>query len=165
MSNMEADEPITEELSAYLDGELDADARRRVEERLARDPLYHRELQRLERAWGLLDRLDHAAVSESFTKTTIEMVAVAAAADLEEEQKILPRRRRRQWAVFGGVTLAASLAGFALGKAVWPNPNDPLLQDLPVIENVDLYRQADSIEFLRLLDTEGIFAEEVDHAG
>jgi len=34
-----------------------------------------------------------------------------------------------------------------------------LLQDLPVIQNVDEYRYADSIEFLRMLEKEGLFAE------
>ena len=68
---------VEEELSAYLDGELDAESVRKVERRLARDGSYQLELQRLERAWRLLDDLPRATVDESFTKSTIEMVAVA----------------------------------------------------------------------------------------
>jgi anti-sigma-K factor RskA len=154
-----------DELTAYLDGELDAESARRVEERLARDAGYQAELQRLERAWDLLDRLPRAAVSESFTKTTIEMVAVAASQDARSAQQVWPRRHRQQLlGAFGAV--AAGLAGFLVGHFLWPNPNEQLLKDLPVLENFDLYYQADNIDFLRLLDSEGLFAEaENDHAG
>jgi hypothetical protein len=39
-----------------------------------------------------------------------------------------------------------------------------LLRDLPVIENFELYNQADDVEFLRQLDKTGLFAEEGEHA-
>jgi hypothetical protein len=41
-------------------------------------------------------------------------------------------------------------------------PNDPLAQDLPVIENVELYEVADSVEFLKELEKAGYFKEETD---
>jgi hypothetical protein len=157
---------VEEELSAYLDGELDAGSVRRVEERLAREPAYQAELQRLERAWDLLDRLPRASVGEAFTKTTIEMVAIAASAEAESIQQELPRRRRRQQA-FGIVgVIAAGLVGFVAGHWLWPSPNDRLLKDLPVLQNFELYYQADNIDFLRLLDREGLFDEgDSGHAG
>jgi anti-sigma factor RsiW len=155
-----------EELTAYLDGELDGPAVKRVEERLARDPAYHAELQRLERTWGLLDRLPRANVDETFTKTTIEMVAVAASEDASELARALPGRRRRRQLLGGAGLVAAGLLGFVVGHWWWPNPNDQLLRDLPVLENFELYYQADNIDFLRLLDEQGLFAEgDADHAG
>ena len=36
------------------------------------------------------------------------------------------------------------------------------MRDLPVIENMDLYEVADSVEFLRQLEKTGLFAEEAD---
>jgi hypothetical protein len=156
----ERDAPEPEdELSAYLDGELDAEAVRRLEERLARDPACRAELQKLERAWNLLDRLPRAAVDESFTKSTIEMVATSASQEAESLVRELPRRqRRRRLAATLGMA-GALAAGFVIGTQIWPDPNENLLEDLPVLENLDLYYQADDIEFLRLLDKEGLFAE------
>jgi hypothetical protein len=156
----ERDAPEPEdELSAYLDGELDGEAVRRVEERLARDPVCRAELQKLERAWNLLDRLPRAAVGESFTKSTIEMVATSASQEAEALVRELPRRqRRRRLAATLGMA-GALAAGFVIGMQIWPDPNENLLEDLPVLENLDLYYQADDIEFLRLLDKEGLFAE------
>ena len=55
------------------------------------------------------------------------------------------------------------LAGVVAGRTLWPDPNVPLLRDLPVIENFDLYHQADDVEFLRQLDRAGLFAEEGEH--
>jgi anti-sigma factor RsiW len=155
---------LHDELTAYLDGELDAEAVRRVEERLARDPAYHAELQKLERAWDLLDRLPRSAVNESFTKTTIEMVALAASDDAAAAQQARPRRAKHLTAALGAV--AAALVGFVAGHFLWPNPNAALLRDLPVIEHFELYYQADNIDFLKLLESEGLFAEqEGEHGG
>jgi hypothetical protein len=39
-------------------------------------------------------------------------------------------------------------------------PNRQLAEDLPIIENVELYRVADSIDFLRELDSASLFNEE-----
>jgi anti-sigma factor RsiW len=155
-----------DELTAYLDGELDPQDVRRVEERLARDPAYRAELQKLERAWDLLDRLPRASVDERFTKTTIEMVALSASEEADAVVRELPRRRRRQ-RIAGAISmLAALVAGFAIGTQIWPDPNERLLEDLPVLENLDLYYQADDIEFLRLLDKQGLFEEvDTEHAG
>ena len=152
-----AQHELEEELTAYLDGELDGAGARRVEERLARDAEYRAQLQKLERTWGLLDRLPRASVGEDFTKTTLEMVAVSAAADAAEVQRQVPRVRQRQRLAGAISMVAALLVGFAIGTQVWPDPNEKLLRDLPVLENLDLYYQADDLEFLRMLDQKNIF--------
>ncbi len=150
---------LHEELSAYLDGELDAESVSRIEERLARDSAYQAELQRLERAWGLLDRLPRATVDEAFTKSTIEMVAVAAAEDAEATLAEQPRRRRRQWVLGTAALMLSTAVGFVIGTRIWTDPNEPLLRDLKVVENLELYYQADDVAFLRMLEDEGLFAE------
>jgi ferric-dicitrate binding protein FerR (iron transport regulator) len=154
------------ELSAYLDGELDPQNVRRVEERLARDPAYRAELQKLERAWDMLDRLPRASVGEDFNKSTIEMVALSASQEAEAITRELPRRRRRQRIAEALVMGAALVVGFVVGTRIWPDPNERLLEDLPVLENLDLYYQVDDVEFLRLLDREGLFEDvDTEHAG
>ncbi len=150
---------VSEELSAYLDGELDADGVRRVEQRLARDADYQLELRRLERAWGLLDGLPRATVDESFTQSTIEMVAVAASEEADAALAELPRKRRRQRWLGALGAVAAVLVGFVIGTQIWPDPNEQLLRDLPVVENFELYYQADDIEFLRMLEEADLFAD------
>ena len=124
------------------------------------------ELQRLERAWVLLDRLPRATVNDAFTKTTIEMVAVEASAEADAVKTALPRRQRRQQLMGMSGVLAAALVGFVVGHWLWPSPNQELLDDLPVLQNFELFYQVDNIDFLRMLQSQDLFAEgDNEHAG
>jgi len=154
-----ADPALDEQLVAYLDGELDERAGRQIEQLLADDPQVRQRLQRLERAWELLDELDVSQVSEQFTQTTLEIVTVAAKQHVEQDVAAAPRRR---WAVIGGSLLAAGLAGFLAVAWLRPDPDRQLIEDLPVLENLDHYRQIDDIEVLRLLAEKKMFFEEVE---
>ncbi|NLX54451.1 MAG: hypothetical protein GXY58_05000 [Planctomycetaceae bacterium] len=155
---------VYEQLVAYLDGELDAETSQQVERRLAENVEYRRELQQLQRAWDMLDELPRAEVSESFTQTTVEMIALSVA----EELATVPRRNRlRAWSVWcaaGIGPLLAALVGYLAVSSYLDRPNAALQRDLPVIENMDLYEVADSIDFLRQLEATGLFAEESDDA-
>ncbi len=157
--------PLEERLVAYLDGELeDADARK-VEDLLAGDPKARELLTGLDHTWSLLGKLSPASVDDVFTRTTIEMVSVKAAEELAEQQAEIPRRRRRRsW--IGAVALAASAAaGFVAVMLFWPNPNRQLLEDLPVLEDLDELQRVFSkdekdLHFLRLLHERKLFAKD-----
>ena len=56
--------------------------------------------------------------------------------------------------------MAALLLGYAGGRAIWPDPNRQLLQDLPILEDLDLYEQAGSIDFLHKLADTGLFGDD-----
>ena len=103
-------------------------------------------------------------MEELFTKTTVEMVAVAAADEAKTATYDQQRRRRWQWLFAAAGALAAGLAGFFVGINLWPDPNEQLLRDLPVIEELDLYNQADYVDaaFLRQLDEQDFFHEDAD---
>ena len=152
--------PLDEQLVAYLDGELDPESSRRIEELLATDAEVRRRLQEMERTWDLLDDLDAAPVGGQFTQSTLEMVAVAAQKDVDQSMAEAPRRRRRRALAATGALLVAVVLGFLAVVLLWPDPNQDLLHDLPVLENLDEYRQVENIEFLRLLANEGLFSKE-----
>ena len=56
--------------------------------------------------------------------------------------------------------MAAFFAGYSVTSRYGDRGNRQLLQDLPVIQNLDEYRYAETVEFLRALDREDLFAEE-----
>jgi hypothetical protein len=158
---------LREELVAYLDGELDAEQSRRIEQRAAVEPDARRMLEELDRTWHMLDQLDAPATSEDFTCTTLEMVAVAAADDAQKAKAQRPRRRLRAalWVVaglLGAAAVGAAAVGLMIASNAIPDPNAQLLQDLPILENYDQYREIDSIEFLRALNEEKLFTEDAD---
>lgn len=160
----ETQEDFPADLVAYLDGELDADQARAVEDRLSRDAEYRRQLRELQQTWDLLDQLPTAEVDDRFTQTTLAMVAVSAAEDVDQAQQRQVHTRRRWWWTGSLAAAVAFVIGYAAVSLVVSRENRRLLRDLPVIQRLDEYRYADSVEFLRLLEREGIFAEdEIPH--
>jgi hypothetical protein len=156
----ETDHKLSEELVAYLDGELDAPQGRAVEQRLAGDPQARRALEQMDRTWHLLDELDAPAVAADFTRSTLEMATLAASSELA-----VPRGRAwRRRLLAAAALLAAAVAGFAAVAILVPNPNAQLLRDLPLLENLDQYRQIDNLELLRDLSGEKLFADDDEPA-
>ncbi|MDP6444046.1 MAG: hypothetical protein QGG36_01455 [Pirellulaceae bacterium] len=154
--------PLDETLVAYLDGELSASRIDEVEKQLSDDPEFRQRLQELERAWTMLDDLPPSAANASFTNSTIEMVALTAAEDVQESGAA---EKSRRW-VFSLIGLAglgaAATIGFAAAYSTLDTSNRQLLTDLDVIEHLDEYRYADRIEFLELLEQEEMFVDEED---
>jgi len=162
---MDAPQPskITdEELIAYLDGELDDPACRQIEHLLMTDPHIRRRLQELERTWELLDKLDAPVADERLTRSTLEMVAVEAAQEVQKSSSILGHPLWIRWLLGGSILLAAAALGFAGSWWFAPDPDRQLLEDLPLLENLDCYWQIDDFQFLKGLQEQGLFQEDGD---
>ena len=151
-------------LVAYLDGELAADEQVRVERRLADDPEFRARLAQLQRAWDLLDALERTEADDDFARSTVEMVAVKAADDVQAARKRSKFRQAWLYALGVSAMTVSLIAGYLLVARLADRPNRELVRDLPVIERVDEYRNAESVEFLRALHDEQLFAQEVDDA-
>ena len=156
----ETDGARADELVAYLDGELDAQATAEVERRLSDDAEYRQRLRQYQQAWDMLDHLPYAEADEQFARTTVEMVALRTTDDVERDRAATNLRRGLSIAGWVGACLAAAVVGYSLLNNHLSAPDRALLGDLPVIENVDLYVHVESVEFLRTLDREGLFVEE-----
>ncbi len=156
---------IDEQLVAYLDGELSAEEGRRIEALLASDAEVRLKLQGLERSWELLNELVPTPVDDAFTRSTMEMVAVAAVAEVELSQAALPRLRRRRWLLASSGLLATVVLGFTVGWLLWSEADRPLLQDLTVLQHLDEYRQVQDIRYLKRLAEERLFRDERTEEG
>ncbi len=73
-----------DELVAYLDGELDAETARRLEQRLEADQQLRRKYRQMAVSWDLLDQLPRAKVDDAFTRHTVETVAIAVSDDVQD---------------------------------------------------------------------------------
>jgi hypothetical protein len=147
-------DPTTDEIVAYLDGELPPQECRRVENRLATDENYRQEVNELDRAWEALDVLPTPTVDDAFARTTIELACVAAEADISEHAASdqIANRNRKWWWVAAGV--AAGVFGFLVGSALLPHGNQALLADLPAIHQLNVLPDVENVEFLRLLSAQ-----------
>jgi hypothetical protein len=155
--------PHDEELIAYLDGELDPTSSQQVEDRLKQDPKYRRALTLYERSWDMLDRLERSTVGDSFTRSTMEMISLAAA-DEKRPASVWIRSGLKGFGILALLAVVGLALGYGGGRAIWPDPNRELLEDLPVLEDLPLYEQAGSVEFLRKLSRERLFSDGVDNA-
>ena len=144
---MQDDLAIHEELTAYLDGELDAADAQRVEQRLGTDPEYRAELQALQKTWDLFDAFPAGEANASFTQTTMEMIVGDAI-------KQVRTKNRKWWAwplrlcVFVTVPLLLFGLGYGVTRYVQLEPERQLVGNLSLIENIDFYNKVDrDIEF------------------
>jgi anti-sigma-K factor RskA len=153
---------IDEELVAYLDGELDASGAARIERRLADDAAYRARLAQLQRAWDMLDTLQRSEANDDFARSTVEMIAIKAVDDAKTGQMRAVRQRSLAWVSVALAVLIAATSGYFFLQWRLDEPNRELVRDLPVIERIDEYRDADSVEFLQQLHEEGLFAAEVN---
>jgi hypothetical protein len=120
-------------------------------------------MHNLQRTWDLLDRLQRTEADDEFTRSTVEMVALRAAEDVQTDNLAIRRKRGLQWAALAAVAVLAIAVGFGVVQYQITRPQRELVRDLPVIENVDEYRTVESMDFLQRLQKEGLFASEVDN--
>lgn len=113
--------------------------------------------------WDLLDVLPAASASPDMMATTIEMAAVPTAG---AASATVPARSRhgasqgggvartttgpslRQWLPGAALVLGCLVIGIAAGRATVPNPDAAILASLPIVQHVDLLREAGSVAFL-----------------
>src|SRR5215510_9110948 len=112
-----------ENLTAYLDGELDEESARQLEAKLSIDDEARAEADALQQAWGMLDYLPRPEPSSSFTHRTLERLAVQTAT--------VPRRVPGWVGGLGWVAamLVAAVIGFFAANRIWPRAETPTVEE------------------------------------
>lgn len=163
-----SDSQRTEDLVAYLDGELNEDDTSQVEETLTEEPSVRQEVERLSRVWELLDLLPESKASPQFTEKTLSAVQTGKMSPDADDSDTRPVRAQpaRAWKsrLQTAAVRTAGLIGLLVVGSIGFNgafrrdteAMDLLLNDLPVIERLDQYREAGSLEFLEALNRSGI---------
>lgn len=139
------------ELVAYLDGELDAQACADLESRLLVDDSLQQKLNELSSVWDMLDSLPQIEAADGFAQSTMELAIVST------ENQMAAGNGRWYLPVRILILFTAVLMGFGLSRWIQGDDDRLLIDDFEVIENLDLYRLGDSVEFLEQLDDQGLF--------
>jgi hypothetical protein len=148
-----------QDLVAYLDGELEERAAARLETKLANSATARRELDSLKRTWEVLDFLPMPEATADFTHRTAELLTV------QDQRRAIASRSAvdllRNVSVFAAWLLGvvACFAGGWLAVTRWPDANEGLVRDLPVIERLEDYRAIRDVDFLRLLHERRVLDE------
>ncbi|MCA9075194.1 MAG: hypothetical protein KDA93_09180 [Planctomycetaceae bacterium] len=153
---------IRSDFVAYLDGELDEQSAERIESVIAQSNVARNDVELLAQTYELLDVLPQYEASAEFTEQTIASVRLS---------ELKPDVREAEWYR----QLKQSLPLLALMLALigivavcylvtnrWVTTEaDRLVQDLPVIEQLDLYSEVETIEFLERMVNDGKLLEEM----
>jgi anti-sigma factor RsiW len=127
-----------DELTAYVDGELDPAARARVAERLEHDAAARAEVagqERLARLWAAIPPAEPTEAAWAATLAGIEAKLAAA------KDKPPPRGPLGPWLIRLGLT-AASLAACWLLVAFWPAGRPEPVEPFPVVSAQDIEIQS-----------------------
>ena len=147
-----------EDLVAYLDGELPDEQVQQIDHIIARSEVARHEVEALSRTWELLDVLPPAKASDDFANKTMTNLKIMEQPFLLTEQWWYGSLTRTVVSLgWIAAIVVSGWLGFQITRSWIPNPNEALLRDLPVIENLDQYQEAGDIEFLKQLKTQGLF--------
>ena len=146
------------ELVAYLDGELDDAATQHMEQLLADSPDARHEVDMLSRTFSLLDTLPRASASADFSAKTLTTIKTERVRPRWSDQAWYRRARRGAvlacWIV--GLWLAG-MTGYLAANRLKPDDDARLIEELPVVENLDAYSDVSTIEDIRALEEHGGF--------
>lgn len=170
----ESADPQTEELVAFLDGELDPNTAESVRARIGSDPKLRSEAESLQKAMDALDFLPKAKPSPTFTTKTVSQVipvlpaAISSTAPVAATMPALPTPPAPApawfWPFALGVILLSGVLGYAGRMLLTKNDdaeiNARMLKDVGLLQNLKLYRNIDSIDFLQRLDSPDLFRDD-----
>lgn len=95
--------------------------------------------------WQLLDALPPAAARGDLAATTVDLVAAKVAGHARDRG----RSGWGGWLMPVAAVVASLVAGLVVGRATAPDPDQWVLERLPVIEHLGLLREAGSVAFLQ----------------
>ena len=151
-----------ENLIAYLDGELDENATRRMESMLVESSVARNDVEVLSRTYDLLDELPRPNAPNDFVERTV--------ATAKMEHVSIPISKRPWFrtttqilTLCGWTTLLVASAAFGslVSSRYFQSQDDVLIEKLPVIENLDVYYEVDNLEFLNRLSAETSLLDEM----
>lgn len=149
-------------LTAYLDGELDEEATRQIESLLVRSSVARNDVELLSKTYELLDELPRPGAPQDFVEKTL------ATAKLEQVRTPLSEQGWYQLAtqvcilmLWSVCLLCVAALGSALTSRLLQNSDDTLVRELPLIRDLDRYDEVGNLEFLNRLSSERGLREEM----
>lgn len=149
-----------DDLIAYLDGELDQSSVETVEASLSQNQVARHDLNQLSKTYDLLNFLPKVKTGPELTQQTLSKIEIRESEVWKPIRVDLGGFRRFVIGVAWIILLSASaIAAYQISQHYSPDPAQLLLQDLPVIQNMDRYSEVQDMEFLRELQRSGAFEE------
>jgi hypothetical protein len=150
-------EPDENLLIAYLDGELDSQNVRRMEDRLSQEPELREKMTVLEQTWNLLDSLETVPVDKELVRSTMEVVTLTIEKELHEGKKNFEQRKISDFLITLVIVMLCGVIGYQLMSLHRLYVDRQILDDIPIIQQMNTYKEIGNFDFLRELAKERIF--------
>lgn len=149
-------------LVAYLDGELDEESSRRVESALAQSNVARTDVEQLARTYELLDLIDRPQASVEFTERTIASVKLEQFKPALSQQRWFQQvKRYGQRGLWTLAIVIAGAIGYSISHLAVPLTDDQIIEEFPLLEKVDVYREVGTYDFLDRLSRESSLLEQM----
>jgi hypothetical protein len=137
-------------LVAFLDGELDDDELgQRLEEKVAQSVSVRKEVQALEKTWGMLDWLPRPELPVDFASQTVTLIhSQQLRAEMIEGQFKYWTTIVAKVIAWAACVAALVAGGFASVRYAWRDPTRELINHLEIVENLETYRAIPDLKFL-----------------
>ena len=155
-------EPDVELLVAYLDGEMDTQNVRQMEDRLSVEPDLREKMASLEQTWNMLGELETVPVDKELVRSTMEVVTLTIEKELGDDEKKAEQRKLYDRLVLVGILIMFGVIGYQLAALVGVHVQNQLVDDVPIIRQINDYKEIGSFEFLKALLEKGVFDPPTD---
>ena len=152
-------EPEAEILVAYLDGELDAQSVRQMEDRLASEPDLRAKMTLLEQTWNMLNELETVSADKELVRSTMEVVTLTIEKELSDDEKQLEKRMGFDRLILLATIFLFGVIGYQLAALVGIQMKKQFAADIPIILNISKYKEIGSFDFLQALSEKRVFDE------
>ncbi|MBQ7813325.1 MAG: hypothetical protein IJ387_02375, partial [Thermoguttaceae bacterium] len=145
-------DPLDEEIAAYLDDELDSEARADFERRLADDPKLRARVDAERSAWNALSLLDVAAPNERLPDAVVERLDAETQTELIALSTSLRRRRALRVYLLGSTAFLLAALGFGVFSVLFPDVQTRRERDFRVVERLAQLETVGDFDYLTALD-------------
>jgi hypothetical protein len=153
-------------LTAYLDGELDEPMTQQIETVLAQSTVARNDVEALAKTYDLLDLLPRPKASNDFTEKTLSIAMLGEVRpDYRRSRWYKLSQRGVRWVGWAVLLLTVSAVSYSISRFRVPREDDLLLDDLEVIRHLDEYEAAGSVAFLQRLSREQELMEKMKPEG
>ena len=153
-------------LVAFVDGELEDELAQKLEEKVAQSVSIRREIQALEKTWGMLDWLPRPELPGDFASQTVTRI------HSQQLRAEMIEGHVKFWSTIAAKTIAwvacvaaMGAVGFASLRYAWRDPTRELIEHLDIVENLDTFRAIPDVKFLDDISRIGMFKSPDEPAG
>ena len=153
----EQTEPDVEQLVVYLDGEMDSPEVSRMEDRLSVEPDLREKMASLEQTWNMLGELETVPVDKELVRSTMEVVTLTIEKELNVDEKKIGQQKWLDRAIRATIVVMFGVVGYQLAALSGVLAKNQLLDDVPIIRQISVYKEIGSFDFLKTLSEKGVF--------